>query len=716
MTFPPFYLDPIALSFLITTVFGFTGMFSIIFYSNRTALSNTLVLFTGLAGLLAFTLFLERGLKWNGAVWPSDVSQARLVVLFWVFCINVIWVYRFPLTTPEFVREENPVFGFVIGLGTVHTCVWMFESFSAETARTVWLAASGLHLLLTTFAVSIAIRRYRHHKAQGHLEHLAALRGLTIVNILCVVLACGDIVSVMNNGLITPLAMFNSLAFLIASIGIAILYMQYSGATVPFLSIVTILSVGLGGLLIASFGFLLTHRLETLYLNEQITMSQRSYIDYHLRPLAWITMSMLLFAFTGMPIALRKWLLTPLEALLHGVERIESGQLDARLPTLYDDEIGMLSVAFNRMAAAVEYSQKSLQEANALLESRVSERTQQLALEKERAEVANKAKTAFLATMSHELRTPLNAILGHAQILRNRSVEPDAVTAIEQSGMHLALLVEDALDTAKIEAGQVDLNPSEVNLVQFFAQLTTVARLTLERSDLRFNACVNPDLPDRMMFDEKRLRQVLLNLLSNAGKFTQSGSVSLRVTPVASDLNGAMLTRFEVVDTGIGIPQADLHSIFEPFTRVHNGIKAEGSGLGLSISAELVQLMNSTLCVESEVGVGSRFWFDVPLVPLSSKQLGMTTAHSAESDPSHHAIHHASKMLLPTHAELQQLLLKAQQGDVVALNQAADVLLTNSAEMQSFVENLRQYTQNYQIEQLCIWLEQLCGNTATQQS
>ncbi|KAE8756041.1 response regulator [Paraburkholderia madseniana] len=250
------------------------------------------------------------------------------------------------------------------------------------------------------------------------------------------------------------------------------------------------------------------------------------------------------------------------------------------------------------------------------LEDMIRERTAELAVAKEHADAANQAKSDFLAHMSHELRTPLNGILGYAQILkRDKRLDQrqvDGVTVIQRSSEHLLAIINDILDMAKIEAGRAELNLSDISLDRFIYFIAETIRVKATEKGLAFACEMAPDLPAGVRVDEKRLRQVLLNLLSNAIKFTEEGSVCLRV----GYLPPARL-RFEVQDTGIGIDEARLEAIFQPFEQVGDARhRVGGTGLGLAISRQLVRLMGGEFRVESRRGAGSAFSFElnVPVV------------------------------------------------------------------------------------------------------
>jgi PAS domain S-box-containing protein len=251
------------------------------------------------------------------------------------------------------------------------------------------------------------------------------------------------------------------------------------------------------------------------------------------------------------------------------------------------------------------------------LEELVAERTLELNQSKRRAEAANQAKSRFLATMSHEFRTPLNAILGFTQLLQMdaglNATQQNKIGQVRASGEHLLNLISDVLDTASIEAGKVRLQPSSVDLRALLEMACDSVRLRLEQKQLQFNIELGLQLPTRVLVDGKRLRQVLLNLLSNAVKFTDQGSVGMAVRMV-SLVDGVARLNFEVSDSGIGIADHQLPRLFQPFEQVVDDARClGGTGLGLSISQQLMREMGSEILVQSEFGVGSRFWFELSL-------------------------------------------------------------------------------------------------------
>ncbi len=259
---------------------------------------------------------------------------------------------------------------------------------------------------------------------------------------------------------------------------------------------------------------------------------------------------------------------------------------------------------------------------------------QQLKRSKAAADMANQAKSDFLANMSHELRTPLNGILGYAQIMqRSRSwgeKEHQGVSIIHQCATHLLTLINDILDLSKIEARRLELMPQPVHLPAFLQGVVEMSRIRADQKGLTFHYLPDIPLPEGVKIDEKRLRQVLVNLLGNAAKFTDTGAVTLRVNRLEqysqsqsgqsqSSQSQSVRLRFQVEDTGVGIAPDAVSAIFEPFEQVGDRKRqSEGTGLGLAISYRIVKVMGSMLQVESELGVGSRFFFDVD-VPLAAE-------------------------------------------------------------------------------------------------
>ena len=277
----------------------------------------------------------------------------------------------------------------------------------------------------------------------------------------------------------------------------------------------------------------------------------------------------------------------------------------------------------------------------------------EIALEESRIELkqANQAKDAFIAHMSHELRTPLNSVLGFSSILQKdpqiSKQQLHSLDIIHQSGQHLLTLINDILDLSKITAQKLELEPQTFHSIQFLNDISAIFSLRARQKGLEFSLQISPTVPVCISADETRLRQVLLNLLSNAVKFTQTGSVTFKVSNVedfaldqrdeggredGGEISQSPVTkiRFQVEDTGIGIPADKFADIFAPFGQLNgNAGNQEGTGLGLTISYNIVQLMGGQIQVESQVSQGSKFWFDLELLEVDEVLLPKSSESSS---------------------------------------------------------------------------------------
>jgi len=362
-----------------------------------------------------------------------------------------------------------------------------------------------------------------------------------------------------------------------------------------------------------------------------------------------------------------RWVTNPILRLNTAAKNIAKGEWDNTVESERADELGELAKSFNSMA-------QQLQQSFETLEHRVQERTAELAVAKDKAEVANQAKSAFLANMSHELRSPLNAILGFSQLMtRSQTLSPEHqenISIISSSGEHLLTLINNVLDLSKIESGRTTLNPKKFDLYRLLNDLQDMFQLKADDKHLQLFFYRSPDVPRYLESDELKLRQILINLLNNALKFTDEGGVSVRVSKQSSGRNqqaegeklspgeqriatefparnnleisqlsqskkaifgpkneeaasaSSFFLHFEVEDTGPGIATNELNNLFEAFVQTQAGKDSqEGTGLGLPISRKFVELMGGEMSVCSAVGKGTNFKFDIQVIAADAADI-----------------------------------------------------------------------------------------------
>ncbi|MCB4455644.1 ATP-binding protein [Leisingera sp. McT4-56] len=308
-------------------------------------------------------------------------------------------------------------------------------------------------------------------------------------------------------------------------------------------------------------------------------------------------------------VIMASWITRPIKRLTDFATSIRLGSAMRKIPECGHDEVGRLADAFTDVLNHLDHSNAELKELANSLEQKVKERTQA-------AEAGNKAKSEFLATMSHEIRTPMNAVLGMASLLEETSLDEEQALyarTISESGEALLDIINGILDFSKVEAGKLELRTAPLDLEELLSGVVRMLAPNPAESRVALRLEYDPEAPKNIQGDEGRIRQIIVNLVGNALKFTEAGSVTVKVTGRAA--GGMAKLRIAVTDTGAGIPEDSLEKIFTAFSQVNSTASRDfgGTGLGLAIASRLAHLMGGGIEVQSVLGKGSTFTFTCAL-------------------------------------------------------------------------------------------------------
>ncbi|MCE2571090.1 HAMP domain-containing sensor histidine kinase [Motilimonas eburnea] len=343
-----------------------------------------------------------------------------------------------------------------------------------------------------------------------------------------------------------------------------------------------------------------------------------------------VVLLMTLLLLVGLYWGLKRQLFRRIEVLQQGTEQLDQGNFNYQLPDLGKDELGHLGKTLNHLAHNLEHSRHLLEQEKQSLDEKILARTQELEIANEKAEASTKAKSEFLAAMSHEIRTPLNGVLGMAQLLQNSGLtqqQKEYADILYQSGSSLLIIINDILDFSKIEAGHLSLDNMPFDLEKECYETCQSLSLQSDEKGLELILDYEVECPSMVIGDAYRIRQLLINLIGNAIKFTEQGHITVKVN-AEQDQYGQYLFAISVEDTGIGIPHHIQPHLFSSFTQADSSTtrKYGGTGLGLAICKQLCDLMGGNISLSSEPGQGTCFTLHLPLGLHQTSQFKPSTA------------------------------------------------------------------------------------------